>query len=167
MTHSLSKPEPLGPGHATDSFDCGNKELNEWLRRFALVTQGSSGARVVVVHRNNVVVGFYALAAGSVAFEDAPRRVQKGLAKHPIPVILLARFGVDKSEQRKGLGSALLKDALKRAVSASETIGARAVLVHAKEEEARSFYERFDFEPSPTNPLHLMLLMKDLKPLIR
>lgn len=108
------------------------------------------------------VVGYYALSAASVEQADAPTRVRKGLARHPIPVILLARLAVDQSEQGRGLGAALLKDALQRAGSAAGEIGARAVLVHAKDEEAKAFYEHFDFEPSPSDPLHLLLLMKDL-----
>lgn len=109
------------------------------------------------------VVGYYALSAASVEQDDAPTRVRKGLARHPIPVILLARLAVDQSEQGRGLGAALLKDALQRAGSAAGEIGARAVLVHAKDEEAKAFYEHFDFEPSPSDPLHLFLLMKDLR----
>jgi predicted N-acetyltransferase YhbS len=118
---------------------------------------------VFVVHRGGRVVGYYALAAGSVEREHAPERVKKGLARHPIPVILLARLAVDRGEQGKGLGAALLKDALIRAAAAADEIGARAVLVHARDDDARAFYERFDFESSPTDPLHLFLLMKDLK----
>ena len=109
------------------------------------------------------MVGYYALTAGSVEREESPERVKKGLARHPIPVILLARLAVDRREQGKGLGAALLKDALIRAAGAADEIGARAVLVHAKDDEARAFYEHFDFEPSPIDPLHLFLLMKDLK----
>lgn len=109
------------------------------------------------------MVGYYALAAGSVEPAQAPERVKKGLARHPIPVILLARLAVDRREHGNGLGKALLKDALIRAAGAATAIGARAVLVHAKDEEARTFYEHFDFEPSPTDPLHLFLLMKDLQ----
>ena len=113
------------------------------------------------------MVGYYALAVASVEPESVPERVKRGLARHAIPVILHARLAVDLAEQRKGLGAALLKDALRRAVAAAEEIGARAVLVHAKDEEARVFYEKFDFESSPTDPLHLFLLMKDLRTAVR
>lgn len=116
-----------------------------------------------VVHRGGGVIGYYALAAASVEREETPERVRKGLAKHPVPVILQARLAVDQQEQGQGLGSGLLKDALTRASQASDEIGARAVLVHAKDEEARAFYEQFDFDASPTDPLHLFLLIKDLK----
>lgn len=163
----LSGPEPLTAGHDVKNFDCGKQELTEWLRRYALQSHQAGAARVYVVHRTRRVVGYYALAAGSVEPEEAPERVKKGLARHPIPVILLARLAVDISERRQGLGAALLKDALRRTTSAADEIGARAVLVHAKDDEAEAFYRHFDFEPSPTDPLHLFLLMKDLRAMLR
>lgn len=159
----MSAIEPLAEHHDTGSFDCGKPELTEWLRRYALVNQRARAARTFVVHRQGRVVGYYALAAASVVHAEAPRRVSKGLARHPIPVFLLARLAVDLSEQGAGLGGALLKDALLRAAGAAEEIGARALLVHAMDDEARRFYEHFGFEPSPTDPLHLFLLMKDLE----
>jgi GNAT superfamily N-acetyltransferase len=158
-----SRVEPIAAAHDTSDFDCGKAELTDWLLRHALASHRADGARVFVVHRGGRVIGYHALAAGSVEREEAPGRIRKGLARHPIPVILLARLAVDRREQGQGLGSALLKDALLRVVAAAEEIGARALLVHAKDEEARAFYERFDFEPSPTDPLHLFLLMKDLR----
>jgi GNAT superfamily N-acetyltransferase len=158
----LSAAEPLAATHDVTTFDCGTPELTDWLRRYALVNQQNRSARVFVVHRARHMVGYYALAAASVDRIDAPPRVSQGLANHPIPVILLARLAVALSEQRQGLGRALLKDALLRSLRASNEIGARAVLVHAQDEEARRFYERFDFEASPTDPSHLFLLMKDV-----
>ncbi len=159
----LSSVEPLEASHDTSAFDCGKPELTEWLRRYALGSHRAGSARVYVVHRGGGVIGYYALAAASVEREETPERVRKGLAKHPVPVILQARLAVDQQEQGQGLGSGLLKDALTRASQASDEIGARAVLVHAKDEEARAFYEQFDFDASPTDPLHLFLLIKDLK----
>lgn len=158
--------EPLTEAHDTAGFDCGTPELTVWLRRYALLNHRAGAARVFVVHRDGRVVGYYALSAGSVERERAPGRVKKGLARHPIPVILLARLAVDRRQHGKGLGKVLLKDALIRAARAAAEIGARAVLVHAKDEEAREFYAHFDFEPSPTDPLHLFLLMKDLQRVI-
>ncbi len=159
--------EPLTGAHDTSEFDCGKAELTDWLRRHALANHQAGSARVFVVHRENRVVGYYALAAASVEHEEAPERIRRGLARHPIPVILLARLAVDRREQGKGLGAALLKDALIRTARAADEVGARAVLVHAKDDDARAFYERFDFEPSPTDPLHLFLLMKDLRKVVR
>ena len=159
----LSGPEPLNAAHHVRDFDCGKQELTEWLRRHALQSHQAGAARVFAVHRADRVVGYYALAAGSVEREEAPERVRRGLARHAIPVILLARLAVDLSERGQGLGAGLLKDALRRAASAASEIGARAVLVHAKDDEARAFYQHFDFDASPTDPLHLFLLMKDLR----
>lgn len=164
---NLSGPEPLTAAHDVSNFDCRQHDLTVWLRRYAHQNQQAGAARVYVVHRSGRVVGYYALAAGSVEPEDAPERVKKGLARHPLPVILLARLAVDVSERGQGLGAALLKDALSRSSSAADEIGARAVLVHAKNDEAQAFYRRFDFESSPTDPLHLFLLMKDLRAALR
>lgn len=164
---ALSAVEKLSKGHDLSSFDCGNEVLNDWLRRFALVNQRSDSAQTYVVHRARSVIGYYSLTAGSVRPEEAPSRVAKGLAHHPIGIILLARLAVDRREQGLGLGQALLKDALLRAAAAADTIGARAVLVHAIDAAARSFYEHFGFEHSPVDEFELMLMMKDLRANLR
>lgn len=109
------------------------------------------------------MVGYYALAAGSLEFENAPDRIKKGLGHYPIPVVLLARLAVRVDHQGKGLGKALLKDAMIRTATTAESIGVRALLVHAMHDRAAEFYRRFGFEPSPTDPQHLMSLMKDLR----
>lgn len=160
----LSKVEPISESHDVSRFDCGGHEsLNDWLKRFALTNERNESARTYVVHRNGLVVGYYSISAGSVSVEEVPARISKGLARHPVPVILLARLAVDKDERGTGLGKALLKDALRRIAQAADIVGARAVLVHAIDEQARKFYEHFDFEPSPVHDLQLMLLMKDLR----
>jgi GNAT superfamily N-acetyltransferase len=158
--------EKLRRDHSLDSFDCGKKELNRFLKRYALTNQASGSAQTYVLADGLVVKGYYSLAAGTVTHEEATDRVRKGLARHPIPVILLARLAVDLSLQGRKIGPGLLKDALRRAAHAADTIGARAVLVHAKDDNAKGFYERFTFEPSPSDPYHLMLIMKDLRRII-
>ena len=159
----LSAVEKLSPDHELSAFSCGTPALDTWLKRFARQNQAAGASRTYVVHRANRVVGYYALAAGSVERQEAPDRVSRGLARHPLPVVIVARLAVDQTEQGSGLGRALLKDALLRIANAADVIGVRAVLVHAKDENARGFYERFDFEPSPIDPLQLFLLVKDLK----
>jgi GNAT superfamily N-acetyltransferase len=159
--------EKLTQAHEVDSFDCGQTELNRFLTHQAWVSQQSNSAQSYVLADNGVVRGYYSLAAGCVAHESASTRVRKGQARHAIPVILLARLAVDRALQGQGVGVALLKDALLRTAAAADTIGARALLVHAKDEHARVFYEHFGFEPSPSDPLHLLLVMKDLKARIR
>jgi GNAT superfamily N-acetyltransferase len=160
----LSNVEPISEAHDTSRFNCGSHDsLNDWLKRFALTNQKNESARTYVVHRSNSVAGYYSISAGSVSIDQVPGRVAKGIAKHPVPVILLARLAVDQGEQGSGLGKALLKDALTRIAGAADIVGARAVLVHAIDERAKRFYEHFDFEPSPIQELQLMLLMKDLR----
>jgi GNAT superfamily N-acetyltransferase len=160
----LSRVEPISESHDVSRFDCeGHESLNDWLKRFALTNERNGSARTYVVHRNGLVVGYYSISAGSVSVEEAPPRISKGLARHPIPVILLARLAVDKDDKRTGLGKALLKDGLRRIAQAADIVGARAVLVHAIDEHAKKFYEHFDFEPSPVHELQLMLLVKDLR----
>lgn len=164
---AFSAVEKLDASHDVDAFDCGKDPLDRFLRRFALVSQKAGSARTYVVCRGERrVVGYYSLTVGAVEHGDAPGRVGKGLARHPIPVMLLARLAIDRSEQKKGLGRALLKDALLRTGQAADIAGIRALLVHAKDDEARAWYEAFDFEPSPTDPYHLFLLMKDLRALV-
>ncbi len=164
----FSAVEPLSPDHDTRRFDCGREALDRFLERHALTNQRAGSARTYVVCREpGMVVGYYSLAVGSVRHEDAPSRVSRGLARHPIPVMLLARLAVDRREQGRGLGKALLKDALLRTEQAADIAGIRALLVHAKDDAAREWYQSFDFEPSPTDPLHLFLLLKDLKALLR
>lgn len=155
--------EKLRLDHQLDSFDCGKEELNRFLKRNAWTNQQANSAQTYVAARELVVIGYYSLAAGAVTYEGASERVKKGLARHPIPVILLARLAVDVTSQGQGIGPALLKDALKRTAQAADTIGARALLVHAKDADAKSFYEHFNFEPSLSDAFHLLLLMKDLK----
>jgi len=115
-----------------------------------------------VIAKDLRVLGYCSLAAGAVLHDEATVRVKKGLARHPIPVIVLARLAVELSIRGKGVGSAMLKDALMRTARAADTIGARALLVHAKDDEAKEFYQHFMFEPSPRDPYHLLLIMKDL-----
>jgi predicted N-acetyltransferase YhbS len=103
------------------------------------------------------------LAVGSIEHELASKRTKKGMARHPIPVMILARLAVDMRYQGKKIGSSLLKDAILRTLQASEYVGIRAIFVHAKDEKAQAFYKYFDFEPSPIDPLKLMLLIKDVR----
>ena len=164
----LSPVEALARSHDLTHFDCGSHaSLNDWLKRFAWVSQQSETSRTYVVHRAGRVVAYYSIATGSARREDAPPRVARGLAGHPVPIILLTRLAVDITEQGAGLGKAMLKDALVRIAGAADIVGVRAVLVHAIDAQAAAFYQRFNFEPSPANDLHLMLLMKDLRLALR
>jgi GNAT superfamily N-acetyltransferase len=159
----LSPIEKLAKEHDFSVFDCGKPPLNDWLKRFALTNQQNDSARTFAICRAGRVVGYYSLSAGSVRKEESPARIAKGLAAHPVGVILLARLAVDLTERGAGLGKRLLVDALMRAMAAADAIGARAILVHAMDDEAAEFYKHFGFEASPLDPKRLMLLMKDLR----
>ncbi len=153
----------LNRSDEVEPFDCGFDAINRYLARFALTSQSAGSAQTYVAVTAERVVGYYSLAVGAVAHANAPTRIVKGLARHPVPVMLLARLAVDTSMKGKGLGAALLHDALARTLQAADIAGIRAVIVHAKNDDARRFYEHFDFEPSPTDLYHLYLLIKDLR----
>jgi len=163
---SLDRPRKLAADDAVSAFDCGQLDLNEWLRRHAFTNQRAGMATVFATtdRETGRVVGYYSLATGGVENAAAPIRVTKGVPRHPVPVILLTRLAVDTSVQGRKVGRALLRDALARVNAAADEIGVRALLIHAKDEGARDFYLRCaEFDPSPTDPLHVFLLMKDLR----
>jgi len=157
----------LSAADEVDAFDCGESALNRFLQRHALVNQKANSAQTYVCCQGDTVIGFYSLAVGSVQAESAAPRVTKGLARHPVPVMILARLAVDQKHQGKGLGRALLKDALLRTTQAADIAGIRCLLVHAKDDAARRWYESWEFDPSPTDPYHLFLLLKDIQGLLR
>jgi len=159
--------EKLSPAHPIDDFDCGTEALNRFLVHHALQNQRADASQTYVALSGERVVGFHTLVYGEIAHAEAPERLRKGLARHPIPIMVLARLAVDRAWQGKGLGAALLKDALLRTASAADIAGIRAFAVHAKDNAARSFYEHFDFVASPSDPFHLFLLMKDIRALLR
>ncbi len=161
--HPLKLPVLLEKFHTVDDFDCDDEALNNYLKKFAHINNRNGSARTYVAARENRVAGYYTLAPGAVSKQDAPQRVGKGLADHPVPVIIIARLAVDKNARGIGLGKGLLRDALLRIVEAADMIGGRAVLVHAKDTKAKSFYEHFGFEPSPIDQFHLYLLLKDIR----
>ena len=159
---ALNPPVLLTRSHDRGAFDCSVPALNEYLKQYALQNQRKNAARTYVATRGNRVVGYYTLAYSSVSLAEAPSSVKAGLAKYPIPVILLARLAVDVIERGQGLGAGLLRDALLRTVHAAEIAGLRAMLVHAKDDAAKAFYEKFGFEPSPIDAYHLFLKVSDI-----
>jgi GNAT superfamily N-acetyltransferase len=156
----------LSKSHNLKNFDCGNSDLNNYLIKYALKNQQSDSSTTYIACLENDVIGYYTLTVASVIHENAPSRISKGLPKYPIPVALLARLAVSKDFQKKGIGRGLLKNCLIRVNEAADIIGIRALLVHAKDEKARSWYQQFDFEPSPTDPLHLFLMLKDIRAIL-
>lgn len=165
---AYTQPEPLGGKHVLEGFSCGEPSLDRWLLKYARQAEAVGSSRVFVTTNDETqVVGFHALAAGNVAPGDATTRLMKGMpANQLVPVILLTRLAVDLRHQGKGIGRSLLQDALLKADTAAESIGARAVVVHAIDHDARLWYGQYGFESSPTDPHHLILLMKDLRRLV-
>ena len=149
--------------HDVEGFRCGVEALDAYLRGQALRDQRADKAQTMVAVRRRRVVAYFTLAAASIEPDAATPRAAKGQGSQPIPAVLLARLAVDRSEQSRGLGRAMLLEALARSAEAAAVIGARVVLVHAKDAAVRGFYEHFGFEPAPTGDLQLMLLMKDVR----
>jgi len=161
------RPEPLARQHELDDFACGEPALDEWLKQHARAANASESARVFVVTSDvdaATVVAYYALAAAQVEPTEATERARKGQpSRRSVPAVLLARLAVAERHQGAGLGRSLLQDVLLRCVAAADAIGVRVLLVHAKHERAKMWYEQYGFEESPTDPLHLMMLMKDVR----
>lgn len=144
-------------------FDCGVPALNDYLKKFAFQNHANLSAKTFTALRGKTVVGYYSLTVASVERDEPPERVTKGLARHPVPLILIARLAVDEREKGQGLGKALMKDAFRRILKGTEDFGCRAVVVHAKDDQAGAFYEKGGFVSSPVIPLHLFMLIKDIR----
>ncbi|HEX9783399.1 MAG TPA: GNAT family N-acetyltransferase [Opitutaceae bacterium] len=145
-------------------FNCGAPPLNEFLERHALANHQAGTARTFVATSDrHIVVGYYRLSAAQLLPAEATPRLQKGAPRHPVPIVLLARLAVAKNCQGQGLGAGLLRDAILRTLSAAKEIGVRALLVHAKDDAAKEFYQHYGFESLPGHPLHLTLLLKDAR----
>ncbi len=155
--------EKLRRDHPVDVFDCGREELNRFLIRFAVPNQQAGASQSYIGLSGDDVIGFNTLVVGQVSYEDAPERLTKGLARHPAPIMLLARLAVSVAWQGRGVGAGLLKDAMRRTLQAADIAGIRAFGVHAKDDEARTYYARFGFIASPSDPFHLFVLTKDLR----
>lgn len=156
--------EKLRTSHDASGFDCGIESMTTWIKRYALTSTQSDITQTYVLHRNdNQVIGYYALSAGDVNREAAPERVAKGMPNYPIGVVVLTRLAIDARFQGQGLAATLLQDAFVRVDRAADIVGVRALFVHAINDTARAFYLHQGFVPSPIEPLHLMLAMKDLR----
>lgn len=162
-------PEPLAREHAINGFESGEGSLDVWLVRHSRSASAAGSAKTYVitdVEQEGRVVGYYALSGASLERRDATERARKGLGRHPVPAVLLARLAVDVGVQGKGLGAMLLQDSMARARFVSEEIGIRLLLTHVLNDSARAFYMRFGFEQSPTDPMNLYIIIMDIQPSI-
>ena len=157
----MQAPEPIQTNHDTSHFDCGNPLLNDWLKRRALANHAGGATRCYVLIEANAVVAYYALSAGAVAASQATGNVKRNMP-NPIPVLVLARLAIDQRYQAQGLGKALLKDAVQRAMRVARDVGVRALLVHAIDASAEAFYLKHGFSASPVAPNTLMLRLPEL-----
>jgi GNAT superfamily N-acetyltransferase len=164
---SIQKPRPLEAGDLplADSFDCGESALNEWLQKYAWQNHTSGAARIYVAidAEPRRIAGYFCLSAASAEYAGAPTRVGKGLARHPIPVVLIGRLGVDQRYQGQGLARFLVREAFQRTINIADTIGVRAVMVRAKDDSLSAFYEKLGFESSVTESRLMFMTIKDVK----
>lgn len=158
--------EKLQRQHRVEEFVCGKEPLDRFLIRFALQSQLANSAQTYVALSGSEIIGYHTLTYGDLAYEDSPERLRKGVARHPVPLMILARLAVSRTWSGKGIAAGLLKDALTRTLAAADIAGLRAFAVHAKDGEARTFYEHFGFVASPSDPMHLFILLKDVRALI-
>ena len=161
----LEKPQvaKLAAAHDPAPFDCGSEPLNRFLKLHALQSQRAGISQTYVATSGSQIAGYHTLVVGHVANDEAPERLAKGVPRHPIPVIILARLAVDRTWQGKGLGSALVVDAMRRVLQAADIAGVRAMVVHAKDETAQRFYEHLGFERFLNKQLTLYRMLKDIR----
>jgi len=158
----FSVSHPLADHHRTENFTSGVASLDDWLKRRARSNQANGASRTFVVCDKDRVVGYYALASGSIHADGAPGRFRRNMPD-PIPVAILARLAVDISCQGQGLGRALFRDGAQRILNAADTLGIRGIIVHALSEEAKAFYLALGFDPSPIEPMTLMVALSDVR----
>lgn len=157
----LNPPQKISDEHETQDFDCGDVCLNDWLKRKAKKNESANDSRTYVVCNDQKVIGYYSIAMGSIEHSEVPSSLKRN-SPNPISVVVLGRLAIDKNWQRKGLGQALLKDAILKTIAASEIVGAKALVVHAISSEAKQFYKANGFIDSSTIEMTVMLPMKDI-----
>jgi GNAT superfamily N-acetyltransferase len=162
----LSAPEPLADRHRVEDFCSGEPSLDDWLKKRALANQSSGASRTYMACDGNRVAGYYALASGAIVIGNAVGRFRRNMPD-PIPVAILARLAVDRAWQHQGIGGALFRDAARRVVHAADMIGIRGIVVHAISDEAKRFYLALGFDPSPREPMILMVTLADLRPVLK
>jgi GNAT superfamily N-acetyltransferase len=159
---TLSAPEPLASGHELDAFSCGETVLDDWLKKRALANQVSGASRTFVALEHNAVVAYYALASSAVSVSMSPARFRRNMPE-PIPVVVLGRLAVASTHHGRGIGRALFQDAARRVINAADAIGIRGLIVHALSDDAFAFYRALGMDPSPLEPMTLMVTLADLR----
>ncbi len=158
----LSPPTLVSENHELDYFDSGEPSLDDWLKKRALKNQLSGASRCFVICEGKEVIGYYCLSAGAINHEGAPKSMRRNMP-NPLPVLLLGRLAIHKKYHNRGLGSALLRDAMLRAVNVAQDAGIFAILVHALSENAKKFYLSRGFVESPLQPMTLMMTLETVR----
>ncbi len=162
---NLSRPAPITADHDLADFACGEPSLDEWLKKRALKNHASGASRCFVLCTGATVIGYYCLSAGAISHEVAPKAMRRNMPD-PLPVLLLGRLAIDRRYHNQGLGQALLRDAMIRAVSVAGDAGVFALLVHALSEPARRFYLSRGFVESPLRPMTLMITLETVRSIL-
>lgn len=162
---NLASPEPLSANHVLDDFACGEASLDDWLKKRAVKNQASGASRCFVLCQNNTVIGFYSLSAGGIHHEGAPKPMRRNMPD-PLPILLLGRLAIDRRHHNQGLGRALLRDAMLRAVRVAADAGIFAILVHALSEQAKRFYLSRGFVESPLQPMTLLMTLATVRSIL-
>jgi GNAT superfamily N-acetyltransferase len=162
----ISAPQPLGNHHRLVDFDCGEPPLDDWLKRRAARNQANGSSRTYVVCEQDTVIGYYCLAAGAIGHADAPATMRRN-RPDPVPVLMLGRLAIHRDHHQQGIGTALLNDAIRRAIEAANIAGVTALLVHAISEQARRFYRSRGFIESPVKPMTLCLMLATVDQALR
>ena len=157
-----SAPEPLSSHHNLDAFACGVAALDNWLKQRSRPNEVAGASRTFVACMGNRVVGYYSLAAASIIHNQANTKAKRNMPD-PVPAVLIGRLALDKTWRGRGHGVSLLQDAVLRIIGAAETVGVRAILVHAMSEDAKTFYEHFGFRESPVEPMTLMITVEEAR----
>jgi GNAT superfamily N-acetyltransferase len=158
----LSPPVPISADHVLDPFECGEPSLDAWLKKRALKNQAADASRCFVICDGRVVIGYYTLSAGGISHEAAPKKMRRNMPD-PLPALLLGRLAIDRHHQNRGLGRALLRDAMLRAVHFATDAGVFAILLHALSEKAKQFYLSQGFVVSPLSPMTLMMTLATVR----
>ena len=162
---ALSAPAVLAQHHELGNFNCGEASLDEWLKKRARANQASGASRLFVTCEANRVAGYYALSSSCITTAITPGRFRRNMPD-PIPVVLLGRLAIDKAWHGRGIGRALFRDCALRVAHAADTIGIRGIVVHVISDQAKAFYQALGFDPSPADPMTLMVTLADIRRLM-
>lgn len=165
MTVDLAPPAPIAANRDMANFDCGEWSLNEWLKKRALKNHASGASRCFVLSVGATVIGYYNLSAGAISHVTAPKAMRRNMPD-PLPVLLLGRLAIDKRHHNKGLGQALLRDVMLRAVNVAGDARVFALLVHAASDQARQFYRSRGFVESPLQPMTLLMTIETIRSIL-